>query len=154
MTAVAKVVTDAFLMLLSVLAAPQSLHEYRIDAVSEKGYMDTMIVRKIQDGFELYDQVNHELVKYVTIQTSKEAPGAYDVIVHRDHKEETINPSDVIRDFDLMKLRTATQLTWTASDGSEIRLNRSGDIAYLTPQGRHLTFVVHCYPATKNKKDD
>ncbi len=153
MEMVAKIVTEAFLMVLAVLSAPDVLTEFRIDAVSANGYMDTMIVRRINDGYELYDEMNNDLIKYMTIKVSKEKPGEYIVITHKGDKTESINPGKSIQKFNIKKLRTSVRQTLVATDDSRIKLNRSGCLAYLT-SGQKMTFVIHCYNQNKQMQID
>ena len=151
MEAVARVFTEGVLMVLSVLAGPQS-PRFLIDAIGPNGYMDTMIVRGTDSGFELYDEMNGELRKYMTITASGQKPHVYTVVTHRGDVEETVEPNAVIPDFDLAKWRRSRRLELEAVDGSRIRLNRSGRMVYLTPQGRGRTFAIHGYEAPEASK--
>ncbi len=154
MAVVAKVATEAFLMVLSVLAAPEGLTEFRIDAVGSNGYMDTMIVRRIENGFELYDDLNNERINYMTIRASKEKPDEYVVTTHRGDKTENVNPSKSIQAFDIKELRTSERLALKTTDDSTIQLNRSGSLAYLALNQRGMTFVVHCYEPNQPSTSD
>lgn len=151
MEAVARVFTEGVLMVLSVLAGPQS-PRFLIDAIGPNGYMDTMIVRRTDSGFELYDEMNGELRKYMTITASGQKPHVYTVVTHRGDVQETVEPNAVMPDFDLAKWRRSRRLELEAVDGSRIRLNRSGRMVYLTPQGRGRTFAIHGYKDSEASK--
>ena len=148
MQAVAKVVTEAFLMVLSVLAAPNTLTDFRIDAIDENGYLDTIIVRRVDDGFILYDEMNNELKEFMTIKVSKENPQEYNVVAF-GNKKETINFDKSIKQFSLEKLRKENQLTLEITDGTKIKVNRSGGMVYLTYNKEKRTYAVQCFEQPK-----
>ncbi len=153
MQMVAKVVTEAFLMVLSVLAAPQSLNDFRIDAIGRDGYMGTMIVKRTDDGFTLYSEENKELVQFMTVKVSKDDPNEFNIVAFGD-KKETVNFNKSIQQFSLDKLRKENQLTMDIIDGSKIKMNRSGSIVYLTYSQTNRTSVVQCYEQPKKQSRD
>ena len=148
MQAIAKIVTEAFLMVLAALATPDTLKEFRIDAIDENGYMDTMIVHRTDDGFILYDEMNNELKEFMTIKVSKDNPQEYNVVAFGD-KKETVNFDKSIKQFSLEKLRKENQLTLEIIDGTKIKINRSGSMVYLTQSQQKRTYAVQCFEQTK-----
>ncbi len=149
MMVASKVLGEAFWMVLAVLAAPQNVDEFRIDAIGRQGYMGTMIVCRVDQGFEVYDEMNGQRKKYMTIQASGEQPGAY--VVHNLAKEteEIVNPSAICPKLDLAKLRTAELLVLAVQEGGRIQVNRSGDILYLSSEQARFTQAVHLGPDPK-----
>ena len=87
MQAVAKIVTEAFLMIVAALAAPEKLTEFRIDMIDNNGYMGTLVVKRVDNGFTFYAEENKELVKFMTVKVSKDNPQEYNVVALGDRKE-------------------------------------------------------------------
>lgn len=141
---IAKVVTEAFLMVLAALAAPETLKEFRLDAIDSNGYMGTMIIKRVDDGLTIYAEENNELVEFMTVAASKDNPMEYNVVAF-GNKKETINFEKAINQFSLEKLRREKQLTMEIVDGSKLKLNRSGSIIYLTNSPEKRTYIIHAY---------
>ncbi len=150
MQAIAKVVTEAFLMVLAALSAPDTLKEFRMDAIGNDGYMGSMIVKRVDDGFTIYAEENNELVEFMTVKVSKENPLEYNVVAFGD-KKETINFTKAIKDFSLEKLRKEKQLTLEISDDTKLKLNRSGSMVYLTHSQQKRTYAVQCFEQPKKE---
>lgn len=55
------------MMVLCVTSAPVDQQELRNDLLGDRGYVDTMIVRREQMGFTVHDDVNEKLVRFMTI---------------------------------------------------------------------------------------
>ena len=144
MQMIAKVVTEAFLMVLAALSAPDSLKEFRMDAIGNDGYMGSMIVKRVDDGLTIYAEENNELVEFMKITVSKENPLEYNVVAF-GNKKETINFEKSIKQFNLEKLRKEKDLSLEISDGTKIKLNRSGKLIYLTHNQQKRTYVIHGY---------
>lgn len=143
MQAVAKIVTEAFLMIVAALAAPEKLTEFRIDMIDNNGYMGTLVVKRVDNGFTFYAEENKELVKFMTVKVSKDNLQEYNVVALGD-KKETVNFDKSINQFSLDKLRKENQLTLDIIDGTKLKLNRSGSNIYLTYSKSGRTYVVQC----------
>ena len=150
MQAVAKVVTEAFLMVLAALAAPDTVKEFRIDALGNDGFMGSMVVKRVDDGFTIFAEENDKLVEFMTVRVSKDNPKEYNVVILGNRKE-TINFDKDIKQFSLEKLRKEKQLTLDISDGTEARLNRSGSLIYLNHNQLKRTYVIHGYEKPKKE---
>ncbi len=143
MYAIAKVATELFMMVLCIWTQPLDQNETRIDIVGNEGYVDTLIVRHSEIGFDVYDEMNGKLVKYATIRP--ELAGSKSIFICTDSKgrEERIALPDSIPGFHSINFRKAQVLNLKTKDGTKIRLNRSGSIVYLTLGGMNRTYVVH-----------
>jgi hypothetical protein len=142
MEAVARVVTEFFMMVLCVCSAPVDQQEVRIDLLGDRGYVDTMIVRREEVGFTIHGRRKRKLVKLATIVPKE---GAENVFVCRDEKgnSETIDLAQGIEGLNVSELRTKDRLRLKTTDGGSIALNRSKDVLFLTPSVLKRTYVVH-----------
>ena len=151
MATAAKALSEAFLLVLAAVLAPESRNEFRIDLLARDGYADTMIVRRVEQGFEVHDEMNGKLRKYMTIQQSADDPGMFVVTNHARNREERVDLGKAFEKFDVAKLRTAERMVLKLKEGGEIRLDRSGGILYLTSRQARFSHAVHCYPPPKGK---
>jgi hypothetical protein len=137
-----KVVTELFMMVLCVTSAPVDQQEVRIDVVGDRGYMDTMIVRREKVGFTVYDEMGGKLVKFATLLPKD---GAENVFVCTDSKgkSETVDLPRAIEGLKLPKLRAKTRLRLKTTDGVSIAVDRSKDVVFITPDKLKRTYVVH-----------
>ena len=142
MTPVAKIVTDLFMMVLSVLAAPADMKEFRLDVVQHSGEVETVIVKRTESGFTLFQQQGEKLVEAGTIVAAKGKQNVY-VLKLGDVPEQTFDLAASVKDFSLDGLRKATTLDLKANDGVAIRLRRSGGAVYLTPERSRVTYACH-----------
>ena len=142
MEEVVRVVTEFFMMVLCVTSAPVDQQEIRIDLVGDRGYVDTMIVRREEVGFTVHDERNGKLVKFVTIVPKD---GAENVFICTDHKgrSQTVDLGQGIKGLDVSKLKTAIRLRLKARDGENIAVDRSGNVCFITPGSQKQTYVVH-----------
>ncbi len=138
----AKIVTEFFMMVLCVTSAPADQQEIRIDVVGAQGYVDTMIVRREDAGFTVYDEMNGELVKLMTIIPKD---GAENVFVCTDHKgkSETIDLAQAVKGFNSSYLKTKPRLRLKTSTGERIAVDHSKDVVFLTSSTLKRTYVVH-----------
>jgi len=56
MQAIAKIVSELFMLVLSVVSAPSDLREFRLDVIQNSGRVETMLVRRTDAGFVLLEQ--------------------------------------------------------------------------------------------------
>ena len=138
----ARVVTQFFMIVLSISSAPADRQEVRIDLIEERGYVDTAIVRREEAGFTVYDEMNGKLVKFATIVPKD---GAENVFVCTDLKGnvETIDLGQGIKRLKVSDLRTKPRLRLQTVDGGRIALDRSKDVTFLTASALKGTYVVH-----------
>jgi len=145
-----KLVSELFMMVLCIFAGPfdqkdaqkKGRKEIKIDLVGNRGYMDTLIVKRTEDGFTAYDEMNGKLAEIATIQPVK---GKKHVYLCKDAKgkSETVDLAKSIVDFESLNLRKAKRKILRLKDDSKIRFNRSGNVIYLTPSEQKRTYVVH-----------
>ncbi len=142
MSAIARVVTEFFMMVLCVTSAPVDQQEVRIDVVGDRGYMDTMIVRREKVGFTVHDEMNG---KRVQIGTCVPKDGAEGVFVYTDlkGKSETVDLLKGIEALTLSDLRTKPRLRLKTIDGMSIALDRSKNLTFITPIRVGRTYVIH-----------
>ncbi|MFC1713113.1 hypothetical protein ACFL6S_05565 [Candidatus Poribacteria bacterium] len=141
-----KLVSELFMIVLCILAGPfgekDVEEELLIDLIGERGYVDTMIVAHTDRGYGVYDKMNEELVAVALIQPSEDKEHVY-ICTDAKGKKEVVDLPQSIVDFKSMDLSKAKRDVLKLKDGLEIRLSRSGDIAYLTSVEQKRTYVVH-----------
>ena len=142
MTPVAEIVSDLFMIVLSILAAPSDMKEFRLDLIQHSGQVETVLVKRTDTGFSWYEQKGEQLVERGTIRP---AAGKKDVYLLKldNAPEQTLDFPASLKDFSLEGLRKATRLDLKATDGVVIRVRRSGGAVYLTPQNGRATYACH-----------
>lgn len=140
-----KLVLEFFMIVLCILAGPFGEEdmdkELVVDLIGERGYMDTLIVRHADAGFAVYDEMNGKLVEVIRIQPVKDKKLAY-VCTDMKGKKETVNIPQSIVDFKSMEIGKTKRDILKLKDGSTVRLDRSGDVVYLTPMVQKRTYAV------------
>jgi len=142
MQLIARVITDFFMMVLCVVFAPVDQQEFRIDLVRDRGYADTMIVRREDGGFGIYANKKGELAKHATI-TPKEGEAGVFIVTDAKGQSETVDLAQGIKDFDLEQLGARERLQLKTLDGDGITVQRSGKVTYITVDKSGDTFVLH-----------
>ena len=142
MTPVAKVVSDLFMMVLSILAAPSDMKEFRLDLIQQSGQVETVLVRRTDAGFSWYEQRGEQWIERGTIRPSADKKDVY-LLKLDNAPEQTFDFPASLKDFSLEDLRKATRLDLKATDGVVIYLRRSGGAVYLTPQNGRTTYACH-----------
>jgi len=152
MAVASKFLSSAFMMVLTAVLAPESLDEFRVDAVGRGGYADTMIIRRVDQHFEVYDEMNGKLMKYMTIKQSADVPGEFVVTDHAKGREERVHLGKAFEKVDVAKLRKAERMILKLKEGGQVRLDRSGSILYLSSRQSQFNHAIHCYPMPKPEK--
>ena len=142
MSEVAKIVSELFMLVLSVVAAPSDLKEFRLDVIEHSGRVETMIVHRTDTGFALLEQRGDKLVERGTIRLVAGKPATYSLVLDRA-PEQTFDFAAGIRDFSVDGLQKAQTLDLRAGDGVVIHLHRSGSAVYLTPERARMTYACH-----------
>ena len=141
-----KLVSELFMMVLCILAGPASDKdmdkEILIDVIGDRGYVDTMIVKRIDEGFAIYDEMNGKLVEVARIEPLEDKEHVY-VCTDVKGKEGVVNLPESIVDFKSMDLSKAKKDVLKLKHGFEVHLGRSRDIVYLTSVEQKRTYVVH-----------
>lgn len=140
MQPIVKIVSELFMMALSILAGPPDAKEFRLDLIQPAGRIETVIVRRAEVGFNLYQNQGDKL-----LGTMRPVNGKKDAYVLKlgDAPEQTLDFGASLMDYSLERLRNAAQLDLKAKDGVVIHLYRSGDVVYLTPERGRTTYVCH-----------
>ena len=139
MQAIAKLVSELFMLVLSVVAAPSDLKEFRLDVIQHSGRVETMIVRRTDAGFMLLDD---KAVEKGTIRPVAGKPATYSLQLG-EAPEQTFDFAAGIRVFSVVGLQKAQTLDLKASDGVVIHVQRSGSAVYLTPERGRTTYACH-----------
>ena len=142
MTPVVKVVSDFFMMVLSILAVPSDMNEFRLDLIQHSGQVETLLVRRTDAGFSLFEQRGEQLVERGTIRPADEKKDVYSLKLD-NAPEQKFDFSASLKDFSLEGLRKATRLDLKAADGTAIYVRRSGGAVYLTPENGRTTYACH-----------
>jgi len=77
-----KLISELFMIVLCIFTSPfnqdeSKTEEIRIDLIGKRGYVDTLIVKRIGEGFAVYDEMNGKLVKGAIIQPVKDKKYTY-----------------------------------------------------------------------------
>jgi hypothetical protein len=142
MVAITKIVSELFMLVLSVLAAPADLKEFRLDLIQQSGRVETMIVRRTENGFTLLEQQGDKLMERGAIRPVAGKPSTYTLKLG-DAPEQTFDFAAGIPGFSMAGLQKAQTLELKASDGEVIRVQRSGAAVYLTPARGRITYACH-----------
>ena len=142
MTLVAKIVSEIFMLVLAVIAAPNELKEFRLDLIQHSGRVETVVVRRTGDGFTLLEPQGDQLVAKGTIRPVAGKPAGY-AIKLGDAAEQTVDIAAGIPGFSLDALQKAQSLELKANDGVSIHVQRSGTAVYLTPDKGRVTYACH-----------
>lgn len=142
MSAGAKVVSEMLMLILSMLAAPGDLREFRLDMIGPSGRIETLTVKRNGSAYDLYTQQGAQLVKTGTLRP---ADGKKDVYLLKIDKrpEQTFDLSTSLKNFSAESLRKASQLELTTNDKAVIHVYRSGNVVYLTPEKGRVTYACH-----------
>jgi hypothetical protein len=142
MSPVAKIVSDLFMLVISVLSVPSDVKEFRLDVIQHSGRVETILVRRTEAGFALLEQRGDKLVERGTILRVAGKPSSF-ALKLGDVPEQTFDFAAGIEDFTLDGLRKAQALTLKAKDGVGIHVFRSGGAVYLTPERGRITYACH-----------
>jgi len=149
-----KSVSELFMIVLCLFAGPFSQEkiqkEIRIDLVGDRGYVDTLIVKRTGESFTVYDEMNEELAKCATILPVKDKKHVYictdttpkKTLTNAKKRRETINLPKSIVNFESLNLRKTKRKTLRLKELPDIRFNRSANVIYLTPEKQKWTYVV------------
>ena len=139
MQAIAKIVSELFMLVLSVVAAPSDLKEFRLDVIQHSGRVETMIVRRTDAGFVLLDD---KAVEKGAIRPVAGKPATYSLQL-AGAPAQTFDFAAGIQGFSVADLQKAQTLDLKASDGVVIHVQRSGSAVYLTPERGRTTYACH-----------
>ena len=142
MSPVVKIVSELFMLVLSVVAAQSDLKEFRLDAIQHSGRVETMVVRRTDTGFVLLEQQGDKLVERGTIRPVAGKPSTYSLKLD-DAPEQTFDFAAGIQGFSVEGLQKAQTLDLKANDGVVIHVHRSGSAVYLTPEKGRMTYACH-----------
>ena len=142
MQAIAKIVSELFMLVLSVIAAPSDLKEFRVDLIQQAGRVETMIVRRTDTGFVLLEQQGDKVVERGTIRPVVGKPATYSLKLG-DVPEQTFDFAAGIQGFTVEGLQKSQTLDLKAGDGVVIHVHRSGSAVYLTPERGRMTYACH-----------
>jgi hypothetical protein len=142
MQAIAKIVSELFMLVLSVISAPADLKEFRLDVIQHSGRVETLLVRRKDSDFVLLEQQGDITVERGTIRHSEEKPSTY-FLKLGDTPEQTFDFAKGIHEFTVEGLQKSKTLDLKANDGVVIHLYRSGSAVYLTPENGRTTYACH-----------
>ena len=142
MAAIAKIVSELFMLVLSVVAAPSDLKEFHLDVIQHSGRIETMIVRRTETGFMLLEPQGDKAVEKGTIRPMVGKRATYSLKLG-DAPEQTFDFATGIQGFSAVGLQKAQTLDMKASDGVVIHVQRSGSAVYLTPERGRTTYACH-----------
>jgi hypothetical protein len=141
-TRTVEVVTELLLVVLSIIAAPSELKEFRVDSIHQSGRVESMVVHRTVGGFMLHLQQGDQLVEKGSIRQVAGKPAAF-VLKMGDAPEQVVDLRVGIPDFNVADLEKSKELDLKTSDGKTIHVHRSGSAVYLTPEGTGVTVACH-----------
>jgi ATP-dependent Clp protease adapter protein ClpS len=142
MSEAVKIVSELFLLVLSVIAAPSDLKEFRVDQIQTGGRVETIIVRRDDVGFTLLEQQADRQVERGSIRPVAGKPSAFTLKLENG-PEQTFDFAAGIQGFTVDALQKAQTLDLKAGDGVTIHVHRSGKAVYLTPSRGRITYSCH-----------
>ncbi|MCX6875129.1 MAG: hypothetical protein NTW21_15165 [Verrucomicrobia bacterium] len=142
MQAIAKIVSELFMLVLSIISAPSDLNEFRLDIIQQTGRVETMLVRRTDTGFVLLEQQGDKTVERGSIHPVAGKPDTYSLKLG-DAPAQTFDFAAGIQGFTMEGLRKSQTLDLKAGDGVVIHVHRSGSAVYLTPEKGRTTYACH-----------
>ncbi len=142
MKTAAEIVSELFMLVLAVIAAPSDLKEFRLDLIQQTGRVETMIVHRTDAGFTLLEQQGDLLVARGSIRPVAGKPSAFTLTLG-NMPEQTFDFAAGIQGFTVEALQKADALDLKAGDGATIHVHRSGAAVYLTPDRGRITYACH-----------
>lgn len=130
------------MMILCVTSAPVDQQEIRIDLLGDRGYVDTLLVRREETGFAVYDEVDGKRVKVFTVVPKEGAENVFTITVDGGERQ-TVDLKRGIKELDIAELRTSSRLRLKTVDGQDIAVDRSGTVTFVTLGKPTQTYVVH-----------
>lgn len=137
-----EIVTELFMLVLSVIAAPSELKEFRVDLIQQGGRVETLMVHRTDAGFTLLEQQGDQLVEKGSVHPIEGKPSAF-ALKLGDKPEQIFDFAAGIQGFSVDALKKSQALALKAADGVTIHVHRSGSAVYLTPQGKRVTYACH-----------
>ena len=140
MVAVAEV-SQAFVLALCLMLAPADQGEVRLDALSDAGYMDTLVAVRTAQGWELYDEVGESDDDRVTFCTVERDARKKDVLhVIWEQRRERVDLGELKR---VLKPLASNRHQRLSVSGRDVRIDASGKVVYVNVKGGRGTFAVH-----------
>jgi len=130
------------MMVLCILSAPADQRVIRVDVVGREGYIDTLIVRRSDEGFTVYDDMNGTLVKFAAIQPQEGSEGVF-VCTDLKGNRETVDLSDAVPGLNVSQLRTESKVRLKTKAQVSIKIDRSGSVGFLKAESMNNMYVVH-----------
>ena len=139
---IAKIVSELFMLVLSVVSAPSDHKEFRLDLIQQSGRVETMVVKRTDAGFTLLEQQGDKAVERGTIRPVAGKPNTY-ILKLGGGPEQTFDFAAGIQGFNMEGLQKSQTLDLKAGDGEVIHVQRSGSAVYLTPGKGRMTYACH-----------
>ena len=142
MQAIEKIVSELFMLVLSVVSVPSDLKEFRLDVIQNSGRVETMLVRQTDTGYVLLEQQGDKTIERGTIRPVEGKPATYSLKLG-DVLKQTFDFAAGIQGFTVEGLQKSKTLDLKVSDGVVIHVHRSGSAVYLTPEKGQTTYACH-----------
>ena len=142
MQTIAKLVSEIFMLVLSVISAPSDLKEFHLDVIQHSGRVETMLVRRTDSGFVLLEEQGDKTIERGTIRRIEGKPATYSLKLG-DAPEQIFDFTNGIHDFTVEGLQKSKTVDLKTVDGAVIHVHRSGSAVYLTPEKGRTTYACH-----------
>lgn len=125
----------AFIML-GLFCAPEDALEFHISLLDKDGYSDSMIARKIENGFAIYDRKGDDVRKIATVRRDGRDGLTYGWEENGESRESCDFSS--INDLSLREGHPEE----ISFQGQTVRLTKVGEAVFVDPTAKR-TLVVH-----------
>ena len=130
-----------FMVILCLVLAPTDQKEVRVDMVGERGYEDTIIAVRTEEGYDLFDEVganDEKRVKFCTISRVDDEEAVFEVTEGDEHERVDLRAFKKA-----LEPLTKERHQKIAVEGNEVRIDVSGKVVFVSVKTRSDTFVVH-----------
>ena len=138
MTAVAESISLFGLFILGCFFGPADKAEFRVGIIEETGYVGTLIVRRTEDGFDLFSSDNGELRKGATV--SRDAENEAVLIWEGDGHKERLDTAPLTARLKPLEDDRPQTLSLV---GDKIKVSKSGGVIFVDQEGERKTLVIH-----------
>ncbi len=133
-----------FILVLSIGLQPDTVQSWRADIITEEGYSDSVVVKRADNGFKVFEVTEEGKEKEVAmIYPVNGKASTFACRPLGEGEEKTVDLASSIKEFNVDKLRDGNKLAIELADGTEVHINRSGAVTYINAPKRKRLFVIH-----------
>ena len=137
MTSVPETVTMFAFVLLGLFFAPQEVAEFHVSLLDRDGYSESMIMRRIEDGFAVHDRRGAGERRVATVR--REGSGARTYIWEENGQSRERCDFSALKDMTLREGRTEE----ISFRDKAVRLTKAGEAVFVDPVDTNWRLIVH-----------